>query len=366
MSKTVIPWGHPSAVKKWSAHLAAEVLSDNFFKKFSSKKDNLIIQEKTELEGDEGDRVSFDLSVQLRGKPTTGDDTLEGNEENLRFFSDEVIIDQARKSVSAGGRMSRKRTLHDLRTVAKDRLKEYWSEYLDELDFMTLSGARGHNEDFIEDLEFAGHGENELLAPDSSHHVFGGAATSKATLTAADTMSTALIERLATKAKMLRSLNVKNANMKGVKINSKDHYVLLMSPWDEHNLRRETGSAGWVEIQKAAATAQGKSNPIFTGGLGMISDIVLHSHNKVVRFTDAGVGEDVSMARSLFMGRQAAVKAWGTPKGRRFTWVEEKKDFENNPAIAAGTIIGVKKTRFQNRDYGVIAVDCAAADPEAA
>ena len=67
--------------------------------------------------------------------------------------------------------------------------------------------------------------------------------------------------------------------------------------------------------------------------------------------------------RALFLGKQAGVVAYGTKKGLKFDWQEETKDFGNEPTVASGTICGVKKSRFNNRDFGVIAIDAAAADP---
>lgn len=364
MAQTVIPFGDAKAQKKWSGKLYIDTAKKSYFqRKFVGEGENNIIQRKTELDSDAGDRVSYDLSVQLRGKPTQGDNRVKGREENLKFYTDEVAIDQTRHAVSAGGRMTRKRTAHNLRNVAKDRLSDYWSQYIDELNFIYLSGARGINEDFIEDPDWTGHAGNPIEAPDSQHILFGGDATSKATISADDGMSRDLIEKATVHARMMRATDPKTANMLPVDINGERHYVVLMSPFQEHSLRTEVGNAGWMEIQKAAASAEGKNNPIFKGGLGMINNAVLHSHESAIRFSDYGAGANQPAARALFMGRQAGVVAYGTAGGLRFTWKEEVDDYGNEPTVVAGTIIGVKKTRFNGRDFGVMALDTYARNP---
>lgn len=364
MSQTVIAFGDVKAQKKWSANLAIDTLEKSYFtKKFVGKGDNNIIEEKTDLESDQGDRISFDLSVQLRGAPTQGDSRVKGKEENLRFYTDEVIIDQTRKTVSAGGKMTRKRTAHDLRKVGKNRLGDYWSKYLDELFFMYLSGARGMNEDYIEAEDFIGHGGNTFQAPDGQHILYGGSATSKATIVATDTLTRGLVERAVTTAAMMRASDPDTANMVPVVISGEAHYVLVMSPYQEHDMRTASGTPGWLELQKAAASAEGNKNKIFRGGLGMLNNVILHSHSSVIRFNDFGAGSNVSAARSLFMGRQAGICAYGVGKGARFDWKEEMEDFGNEPTVCAGTIIGVKKTRFNGSDFGVMAIDTAAAAP---
>jgi N4-gp56 family major capsid protein len=68
------------------------------------------------------------------------------------------------------------------------------------------------------------------------------------------------------------------------------------------------------------------------------------------------------------MGRQAAVIAYGTAKNTqmRYDWKEEMADFGNEPKIASGFIAGIKKTRFNGKDFGVISIDTAAKDPNVA
>ena len=362
--QTIVPFGDVKAQKKWSAILAVEVGKKQYFtRKFSGTDSNSIIQRKTELESDAGDRVSFDLSVMLRNKPTQGDNRVKGREENLRFFTDEVAIDQLRHAVSAGGKMSRKRTAHDLRKVARDRLSDYWSQYIDELHFIYLSGARGINEDFIEPTDYTGHASNSLDAPDANHMLYGGSATSKATITTADKMARTVIERAVTKCKMLRALDPTTANMLPVMINGEGHYVLLMNPFQEFDMRT-ADTTGWLDAQKAAAAAEGRNSPIFKGGLGMINNVVLHSHESVIRFSDYGAGANLPAARALFMGRQAGVVAYGTAGGLRFSWKEEEDDYGNEPTVVAGTILGVKKTRFNGKDFGILTVDTYAKNPE--
>lgn len=363
--RTVVPFGDPKAVKKWSGSLFIDTVKKSYFeRKFTSESDNSIIQRLTELDSGPGDTISYDLSVQLRGKPTYGDKVADGKEEDLKFFTDQVHIDQMRHPVSAGGKMTRKRTAHNLRTVAKERLSDYWSKFIDEMHFIYLSGARGTNEDFTEDLNWTGHANNPIQAPDTQHHMFSGSATSKSTLTATDTMSRVTIEKASVKARMMRAQDPSTANMLPVKINGEDHYCMVMSPFDEHYLR-VSDEKGWLEIQKAAAAAEGRNNPLFKGGLGMVNNTVLHSHESVIRFKDYGAGNDLPASRSLFMGRQAGVVAYGTEGGLRFSWKEETKDYGNQHNVIAGTIIGIKKTRFNGKDFGVMAIDSYAKDPNA-
>lgn len=364
MTTTVVPFGDPKAVKRWSAALAVDTVKKSYFEsRFIGTDDSNVIQRKTELETDAGDTISFDLCTQMRAKPTYGDARLDGKEESLKFYTDQVIIDQVRHAASAGGKMSRKRTAHDLRMVAKNRLGDYFARLVDELFFIYLSGARGINEDFIEDTTYTGFAGNALTAPDASHILYGGAATSKASLAAGDKMTVTVVEKAINKAAMMQARNPQVANMVPVSVEGADRYVLLMSPFQEFDMRTNSTTGQWLDIQKAAAASEGRNNPIFKGSLGMINNTVLHSHRNTIRFNDYGAGTNVLAARALFMGRQAGVVAYGTAGGLRYAWKEDTKDYENEPTVASGFIGGIKKTVFNGKDFGVISIDTAAADP---
>lgn len=366
MSQTVVAFGDPKAQKRWSANLAVDTRKKSYFEnRFIGTDDNAVIQRKTELETGAGDRISFDLCVQMRNRPTYGDQRLEGKEESLKFYTDEVIIDQVRHAASAGGKMSRKRTAHDMRMIAKNRLGDYFSRLVDELFFMYLSGARGINQDFIEGTDYTGFADNSFDAPDASHQLYGGSATSKASLTSGDKMTTTVIEKAINKAEMMQALDPKVANMVPVTNGADNQYVLLMSPFQEYDLRTNSTTGQWLDIQKAAATAEGRKNPIFLGGLGLLNNTVLHKHRNVIRFSDYGSGSNVAAARALLLGRQAAVVAYGTANGMRYSWEENTKDYGNEPTVASGFIGGIKKTRFNGKDFGVLSIDTAAADPNA-
>ncbi|MDF3073457.1 MAG: Bcep22 gp55 [Alphaproteobacteria bacterium] len=367
MSGTVFGTSDVKTQKKWSTNLAIDHARKSYFEgRFIGDSDNHIIQKKNDLESDAGDRVSFDLCVQLRGKPTYGDAKLKGKTEGIKFFTDEVVIDQVRHGIDLGGKMSRKRIVHDVRKIGKGRLSDYFAKLVDEFFFIYLSGARGINEDFIEDTSFAGFAGNALQAPDADHILYAGPATSKATLTAADKMTRLVVERAQNKGKMMQARNPETANMVPVSNGAEDQYVLLMSEDQAFDLRT-ADTAGWVDFQKAAAASEGRNNPIFKGQLGLLGNTVLHAHRSVIRFSDYGASSNVNAARALFLGRQAGVVAYGNSGGgMRYTWEEEVDDFGNNPQIASGFIAGIKKARFNNKDFGVISIDTAAKDPNAA
>jgi N4-gp56 family major capsid protein len=157
--------------------------------------------------------------------------------------------------------------------------------------------------------------------------------------------------------------------LKPCNIDGNETFVCVMHTFQEDDLRANTGTGQWLDIQKAAAGAEGKNSPLFKGSLGMYRGVILHSHRNVIRFNTAGTGA-VEAARALFMGSQAAVVAYGSPgTNQRFTWHEETRDNGDKVVISTSSIFGIKKVRFDynndgvpDMDFGVFALDTAAAN----
>lgn len=371
--KTIVGVGDPKAIKRYSAFLAVDIGRKSYFnKKFMGvgEEAQTPIQTLPHLESDSGDNISYDLVMQLKMRPIQGDATLRGKEEDLKFYTDSLYIDQLRGGVNTGGKMSRKRTVHDMRKIARVRQSEWWARLFDETLFMYLSGARGINDDFIEGTTFAGYAGNSFVAPDSYHIMYGGDATGKDDLDAADKLDLTLIDRAKTRAQTIGGGTSGLPSLQPCEIDGEPHYCLVMHPWSAYDLRTNAKTGQWIDIQKAAAGAEGRNNPMFKGGLGMYNNIILHEHKAVIRFSDYGASNPavIAASRALFMGRQAAVVAFGSPgTGLRFGWHEEMEDRGNQVVITTSSIFGVKKTAFTidgtSRDFGVMALDVACKDP---
>lgn len=369
--KTIIGLGDAKAVQRYSAFLAVDTARKSYFsKKFMGEgtDSEMPIQVLRHLENDAGEKISYDLVMQLRMQPVEGDNTLEGREEDLTFYTDSVLIDQLRGGVNTGGRMTRKRTIHDLRKIARSRQSDWWARVFDELFFMYLSGARGVNSEFIFPTSYTGFATNGFVAPDTSHLLYAGAATTKATVASTDKVTLATIDKAKVKATMLGGGTAGIPGIEAIMVEGEPHYVLLLNPFQAYDLRTNTSTGQWLDVQKAAAAAEGRANPIFKGGLGKYNDVVIHEHKAVIRYSDYGAGSNVAAARALFLGRQAAVVAFGSAgNGLRFDWHEESRDNGNQAVITTSTICGIKKTAFTisgtSRDFGLISIDSAAADP---
>lgn len=361
MGMTEFALNDPLAVHRWSKDLAREAEIKQYFRPFMGTGDDALIKVKTELQKEAGEKITIGIRMKLSGDGAEGDNIIEGTsaEEGLDFFHDYLYIDQRRKSTKSKGKMSEQRVPYNLRKEGRDALATWFAEDYDQMIMMYLAGARGVN-NFHVPTNWTGRAHNDLQPPNSENLVYGGDATSKADLDASDKMSLSIVERLVAKIETMDPM------MQPFRINGENKYVLLMHTWQAYDLRTSTSQGDWLDIHKYASE-RGAKNPIYRNALGEFADMILHKHRNVIRFSDYGSGGDVAAARALCLGAQAGLIAWGggiTGVGR-YSWNEETDDRGNALVITAGAIYGVKKTRFGGKDFGVIAVDTACADPNA-
>lgn len=120
--RTLIGVNGPQAVKKRASLMATAINKASYWaKKFvdEGKDAHLPIQRVDGLESGAGDGVTVDLLMPLSMEPLIGDETLDGKEQKLKYFTDRLRIDQVRGGAELGSRMTKKkRTLRNLRRVS--------------------------------------------------------------------------------------------------------------------------------------------------------------------------------------------------------------------------------------------------------
>lgn len=360
MGATEFATGDALAVQRWAEDLAIEADKQIYFRRFmGTGPDNIIVVRK-ELNKKAGEKVTFGLRMKMAGDGVEGDNVIEGTsaETALTFYSDSVLIDQKRKGTKSKGKMTEQRVPYNLRKEGRDALGIWWGEDYDEQFIMYLSGARGADTSLHAPLGYTGRAGNAFDTPDSDHVMYGGNATSIATIDSLDKIDLGDVERLVAKIETSDPMIQPAA-----RINGEVKHVLLMHTWCAYDLRTAISQQDWLEIHKATDDAR---SPIYMNSLAEYAGIVLHKHRNVIRFsaTYGGCATGVTAARNLLLGAQAAVIAWGGDGGpSRYTWNEETDDRGNALVITAGTIFGVSKIVFNSKDFGVIALDTYCDDP---
>lgn len=307
----------------WSKQLWREAEKDNFFAKFTGTGTDAIIQTKTELKKEAGDKITVPLLMRLVGEGVTGDNMLEGNEEALQFYDCQVQVDQIRHAVKLKGKMEEQKTSLNLRSAAKESLKTWFVE---------------KQEKMIVDVLTAN--------PTAEHTVYPNARTSEAEVTASDVFTADMISIAARKAKTLEP------KIRRVRVEGKEYYVMLIDNYQARDLKNDTK---WLEAQKHAA-ARGKDNPIFTGMLGVYDGVVVHEYENLIR-TETGASS-AKVGHALLLGAQAGIKGIA----QEASWKEDTFDYGNKVGFATGAILGFAKSKFNEKDFAVVQVITSSVD----
>lgn len=354
MAQTQYPTGHQLAVKLYSKELAVQALRATYFGRFMGSSADSMIQIKDETKKSAGDKITFGLKMQLAGTGVAGDDTLEGNEEALVTYSDSILIDQLRHATRSKGKMSEQRVLFNLRDEGRDSLSDWFADRFDTAMFNHLGGISTQT-----DLRYTG--SNTPLAPSTNNIVLANQ-TAEGSVTTTDAFTTSLIDKCVARAKTMQDQSTPQPNIRPIKVNGSDKYVMFLHPWQVYSLRTTATAATvtWWEVNRSALSGgMIKDNPIYNGSLGEYNGVILHESQRVPNSTTA------SAKRAIFCGAQAAMFATGRDVGGagKFSWKEEEFDYGNQLGISAGTIYGLKKTVFNSQDFGVLVAPSYAVSP---
>lgn len=347
----------------WSLDFWKQARNLSFVNRFLGKGPNSLIQHITELKKSEkGARAVITLLADLEGDGVAGDRTLEGNEEELKSYDQVIQIDQLRNANRLEGRMADQRSVVGFRENSRDKLAYWAADRIDQLAFLTIAGksysfhpngsARIGSE--LTKLEFAA----DVTAP-TAKRMGRWNNTSKAfevgsgqnTVTATDTPSWELFVQLKAYAK--------DNYVRGIMDGGEETYHAFLSPTAMAKLKLDP-----TYLQNLRhAQSKGANEKLYEGGAVKIDGVVLHEFRHVPNTRLAasgskfGSGGTVDGCQILFCGAQALGMAdIGNPE-----WVEKRFDYDAQPGIAIGKILGFKKPQFTTQysggtveDHGVI------------
>lgn len=354
MAVTSFATGDNLAVKLWSKKLAVEALKQTWAYKFMGTDDNSVIQIFDDTQKSPGDRIRVPLRRLLVASGVLGDLTLEGNEERINYYSDDVFIQQLRHAVREGGKFTRQLVPFDIREHARASLQDWWADRIDTWFMNQISGNT-----LQADTRFTG--LQATIAPDTDHIVRAGGAGSDASISNSATFkfTLTLIDVCVEKAKSLA------VPIRPIMVNGEEKYVMFMHHYQVTDMRTNTNTGQWFDIQKAAMQGGNVTkNPIYTGAIGEYNGVILHASNRLPSFpigaTDPASADGGRVA--VFCGAQAVGMAFGRDNGpERFNWVEDYFDYENQFGVAAGCIAGMKKLVFNGSDFATLNVRTFAA-----
>jgi hypothetical protein len=314
------------------------------------------IRRLTELEKSAGDRIRMQMVPQLVGEGYTTGETLTGKEEALGSYTQDVTIDELSKPVDLipKGSMSEQRVWHDLRSDAREALKDWFSTQLSVAAFMHWAGYLGVNITV----------EGETWPVTAKRYLFNaitaatnviraaGAATDQV-LTSTDLFTLPLIDKAVAKAKLL------NPGLKPFMVGGRKKYVLYIHPAQTYSLRTDTTNKGWLDISMQTGSASEQEKRLYEGAIGEWNGVIIREHEHVAPgYHSTTFAEITTVRRAVLVGADSMMLAFGSAsKGpTRFLWREQRDDYERKWGVAATLILGMKKSTFNSADWGTIVI----------
>lgn len=364
MAVTTYAAGDPEAVKLWSMRLAREAMKRatlaQYFKDSSSA---LGMIEPGPSKGP-GDRVTITLRMQLTGDGVTENQTMEGNEEALATYTDNVTLTELVNAVRAGVTISQQRVPWSLAKEMNDALADWYAARMDAIGFYHLAGYTPANSLGTAGAQY--NGGNTIVAPSSGRQLWTEAGTSadENLDSTGDELTLAMIDKCVELAQTGGSSGLPPIRPIDGLAGGAD-YVMFVHPTQVTQLRTSTTSLNWADLQKALLQGgAGSGSAFFKGGLGVYNKTLLVESSRVPNGVNSSSGASIStVRRAIFCGAQALGLAFGKGYSADEWKVTEKAhDYDRHLGVSALNIFGMKKLRFNSNDFGTIVVSSYAAD----
>ena len=347
-------------VKQWARGLSYEALKATPIGPLMGKSTDAIIQVKDETAKSAGDKITCGLRMQLTGDGVTENETQEGNEEALTTYSDSLVINELLHAVRVRNKntIDSQRVLFNMRKEAKMGLTDWFAKRFSVSFFNQVCGRNQTG------LSPKYTGLQAPVAPSATRRIVVDATgptvnSEDENIVAADTFSLEYVDY----AKELA--DTADPQIRPISVGGEKVYVMYLHPYQITDLRTNTDTGQWLDIQKAAmAGMQATKNPIFSGALGVYNNVILRkSHDVPTGVNSSTLAAVSTVRRAVLLGAQSAVVAFGrrTDKSPHYKWVEKTFDYDRELGVSAQTVYGLKKCVYNSLDFGTVVVSSYAA-----
>ena len=364
MAETRFESSDALTVKKWASRLAYDVVYRTELGPLIGEDENSVIHLKREMSKGPGDQVTFPLMKKLTGAGFTSGEVAEGNGESLSLYSDALVINEIGHVVdipNEGRSIDTQRVPIKLRQAAKNGLMTWWAERKSQTFFYHVCGYTPANA-----LGGKYYGHNAVVAPSSGRQIWraagaGESNTADENIESDDVMTLNMIDHMRETAETLsspiRPINIEGDYEAGGTDISGGKYIMFLHPYQVTDLRTSTDTGQWLDIQKAALMGgQTSKSPIYSDALGEYNNVILKKSNHVTQGVNSSSGAAITtVRRAVLLGAQSCAIGFGMDNGpTTFGWNEELIDHKRRMEVSTFTLWGIKKTRFDSADFGVV------------
>lgn len=339
-----------NTVKQWDADLYREYIRANRFARYQGTDANAVIQLKENLTKKPGDALTISLVKALSGAGVTGNSLLEGSEESLANYGQQISIAAYRNGVAIT-EWEEQKTAMALRNEVKPLLKE-WAMDLNRDKIISAMGS------FQETAggaitTYSGSSEtvkDACLVLNSDRFLFGAAVGNNASNdhsaalqqidNTADKLTygvVSLAKRLAKKASPI---------IRPIRVNDDEEWYVMFA-----------GSLAFRDLKASLATinqnaeVRGKSNPLFTDGDLVYDGVIIREVPEIAVISGVGAG-GIDVSPNYLCGAQALAHVIG----KRWASRTEERDYGFVNGVAIEGFFGTEKLFYNGKQHGMVTV----------
>jgi N4-gp56 family major capsid protein len=353
MAETDVPSG--LEVQRWEDKYFTEYLNQNWFKKFMGTGSNAMICVKEDLTTKPGGSITVQLNNRLKGTAKNQDETLEGNEENLRMRSQQISIREYAHAVKWKV-YDNQLTAIQLRKAHKEALMDWNMELDRDLIIEAMGTINGTAYSSASEAQ-----KDAWLADNADRVLFGAAKSNNSSndhsASLANVDNTA--DKLTSSALSLMKRMAKTADPK-IKpfrprngVSGSDAYVVFAPSLCMRDLRADSS----FEQANRDARERGLKNPLFSDADYVIDNLYIYEIEDISVLSGVGASS-IDVAPVYMMGQQALAQVWA----KRPTTALEDFDYGRKKGIAIKEWMKIEKLQFGTgtddtddpKDHGVL------------
>jgi len=349
----------PNQKKVWTAKRYDEYVRASGFKTFMGRDSNKIIHVRYDLKNERGDTINIPLFAKLQGEPKRGAQPIEGNEKGLANYNFQISIDWVGDGVAVSN-ADTFRTEIALLDAGKAGLVAFMGEVTrDEIiDAMNSKNGVNYSDATTTQLDL-------WVTQNHYRSLFGVSMANwtssfSASLANVDATDDKLSKKLIQNARyasriqspdtpLMRPASVETREgMSGKGGNIVECYVMFVGARSFYHLKNDPE----LKEDLRHALERGKNNPLFQPDDLIIDNVIVREVPEIsdrCLIEQAGAA-NVDVEPYFFCGAQAIGYAIG--QDPKFT--TDERDYGFIRGVAVRELRGIKKTRYNDLDHGLL------------
>lgn len=344
------------------------------FETYMGRGSDAIIRIFAEDKTDGGKTIVIPLVGEVRGDGVSGSQVLEGNEDDMEAFVDELRMNWRRNAVKVP-KSSQYRSNLDILRIAKPRLRDWAARrvlkrsIIDQANGIVIPGGNDSDgfplpDTVITYASATAAQRNTFMVNNVDRIQFGISlanddsgvwATAAANVdNTNDKLSAAMISMARRRAQATGDMDAAGPAITPYMTAEGGEETMLLLV--HRNAMRDLRNDATITAANREAMERGKTNPLFRAGDLYWDGVVIREVPDWPIIAGAGAG-GIDITQNVLLGQSALAIGWGQ-EPRLIT--DKKQDYGFRPATAIEELIGVKKLSFAGKQYGVYTLVTAA------